>query len=86
VADLNKELVQSLVEGIRRLIVTDQAFRQMQLPATGQTAGQQTAYSGSSGIKDDQRSVTGYDLASGQTMVSFTLDASEMDGDDVFSM
>jgi hypothetical protein len=83
-ADPIKELKEGLVEGIRRLIESDYALKQITVPQTGKTPGSGAATGGGNGFVDDMRATTGY--ANGQTTVAFTLGLSELDGTDGFSM
>lgn len=84
--DLIKELKESLVEGIQRLQVRDRAGLGITLPLTGRAVGTGIAFGGASGTRDDNRVTTGYDAAKGVTTVAIVLDASLIDGDDLFSM
>lgn len=84
--DLIKELKEALVDGVRRLITADQAAKQFLPSPPGRTVGTGIAFAGASGTRDDNRVATGYDPATGLTTVVVTLDASIIDGDDVWSM
>lgn len=83
-ADLIKELKEAMVEGVHRLIQSDQAFKQIGSPLVGKAAGSGTPMGGGNTVTEDQRATTGY--ANGQTTVAFTVGLSEIDGDDTISM
>jgi len=85
-ADLRKEMLDAIREGVTRLIVNDQAFKMILVPPPGRTVGTGVAFKGASDIQDDTRTTTGYDPATGLTLVGFVLGVSELDGDDGWSM
>lgn len=85
-ADLIKEMVQSLAEGTLRIVAADQAQKQFILGPAARAAGTNVAIAGGNGVRDDLRTTTGYDPVTGLTTVAFVLGVSELDGDDALSM
>jgi hypothetical protein len=84
-ADLIKEFKEAIADGVRRLINVDQAAKQFFLQPPGRTIGTNQAVGGASGIRDDNRTTTGYNTTTGETTIPFVMGVSNLDGDDIWS-
>jgi hypothetical protein len=86
-ADYLKEMREAVIEGARRILLTEILRRQDILGLIGQAPGTGVAYGGNSGgdVTDD-RATTGYDPVTGLTTVAFVTGVSPVNGTDVWSM
>lgn len=81
--DLLKEMRETLVEAVERLLAVDHSRRQLAPPNAGRKIGSGITHGGSSGTAVQDHATTGYDSGSGTTTVAWVLGVSPLDGDNL---